>query len=100
MRCGPDPARSPEAGDAASRAGGPRSTTATRSGGHRTKRYEIRIRGDLGDGIVAALEGFTVEERPVETVLHGDVPDQAALHGVLERIESLGIELIEVRRLP
>ena len=35
-----------------------------------------------------------------ETVLHGPVADQAGLHGLLDRIQSLGLELIEVRRLP
>jgi hypothetical protein len=33
-------------------------------------------------------------------VLSGVVPDQAALHGVLSRIEAMGLELVEVRRLP
>jgi len=33
-------------------------------------------------------------------VLHGVLPDQAALHGVLAQIEALGLELLEVRRLP
>ena len=37
---------------------------------------------------------------PAETVLHGPVTDQAGLHGLLDRIQSLGLELIEVRRLP
>jgi hypothetical protein len=33
------------------------------------------------------------------TVLTGELPDQSALHGVLGRIETLGLELLEVRRL-
>jgi len=36
----------------------------------------------------------------VETVLHGDIRDQAELHGILDRVQGLGLELIEVRRLP
>jgi hypothetical protein len=37
---------------------------------------------------------------PVETVLHGEIRDQAELHGLLDRVQSLGLELVEVRRLP
>jgi hypothetical protein len=37
---------------------------------------------------------------PVSPILHGPVEDQAALYGLLERIQSLGLELVEVRRLP
>jgi hypothetical protein len=33
-------------------------------------------------------------------VLHGEVADQAALHGILDRVQALGLELIEVRQLP
>jgi hypothetical protein len=36
----------------------------------------------------------------VETVLHGPVRDQAELHGIIERVQALGLELMEVRRLP
>jgi hypothetical protein len=36
---------------------------------------------------------------PVDTVLEGTVDDGAALHGLLRRIEALGLELVEVRRL-
>ena len=37
---------------------------------------------------------------PVETVLHGPVRDQAELHGLIDRIQALGLELVEIRRLP
>ena len=62
--------------------------------------YEIRVRGRLSDSLVAAFEGLHASVEPVETVLHGPVEDQAALYGLLERIQDLGLELVEVRRLP
>ncbi len=65
-------------------------------------RYEFRIRGRVGSAILLALEeqGMHADVEPVETVLHGPVADQAALQGMLNRITSLGLELIEARRLP
>ena len=63
-------------------------------------RYEIRIKGRLSDSLIAAFEGLDATVEPVETVLHGPVADQAALYGLLDRIQALGLELIEVRRLP
>ena len=62
--------------------------------------YEIRIKGRLSDSLVAAFEGLTATVEPVETVLHGPVEDQSSLHGLLDRIQSLGLELVEIRRLP
>ena len=65
--------------------------------------YEIRVRGRLSDSLMAAFEGMraSVEPvEPVETVIHGPVQDQAALYGLLDQIQALGLELIEVRRLP
>jgi hypothetical protein len=62
--------------------------------------YEIRIKGRLSDSVVAAFEGLTATVEPVETVLHGPVADQSSLHGLLDRIQSLGLELVEIRRLP
>jgi hypothetical protein len=62
--------------------------------------YEIRVRGRLSDSLVAAFEGMNATVEPVETVLHGPVQDQAALYGLLDRIQALGLELLEVRRLP
>ena len=62
--------------------------------------YEIRVRGRLTDSLAAAFEGMRASVEPVETVLHGPVQDQAALYGLLQRIQALGLELVEVRRLP
>jgi hypothetical protein len=62
--------------------------------------YEIRVRGRLSDSLMAAFEGMRASVEPVETVLHGPVRDQAALYGLLDRIQDLGLELVEVRRLP
>ena len=60
-------------------------------------RYEIRIKGRVGDPVLASLAGMDARVRPAETVLRGELGDQAALHGVLARIAGLGLELIEVR---
>jgi hypothetical protein len=62
--------------------------------------YEIRIKGRLSDSLLAAFEGLTATVEPVETVLYGPVKDQSTLHGLLDRIQSLGLELVEIRRLP
>lgn len=69
------------------------------STGASTARYEIHIRGRVGDEVAAVFEGLTAEVLPVETVLHGDIRDQAELHGILDRVQGLGLELVEVRRL-
>jgi hypothetical protein len=61
--------------------------------------YEIRIKGRLSDSLSGAFEDFTAAVKPAETVMRGEVRDQSELHGLLERIQSLGLELIEVRRL-
>ena len=60
--------------------------------------YQIRVRGHLGAAMRRAFPGLNAETRGQDTLLLG-VADQAALHGVLARIEALGLELLEVRRL-
>ncbi len=62
--------------------------------------FEIRIKGKVSDATLSAFEGMHYAVQPVETVLTGPVPDQAALHAVLDQIQAFGLELIEVRRLP
>jgi hypothetical protein len=65
-----------------------------------TARYEIRIRGRVGDELASYVHDMSEEVLPVETVLRGEIVDQAALHGMLDRLEQLGLELVEVRQLP
>ncbi len=60
--------------------------------------YEVRIRGLLSERLLSACPEMHARMRDHETVLTGPLPDQSALHGVLGRIEALGLELLEVRR--
>src|SRR5438477_354326 len=62
-------------------------------------RYEIRIKGKLSATLQSTFEGMSAEFEPVETILSGVLEDQAALYGVLEHVQSLGLELVEVRRV-
>ena len=48
----------------------------------------------------SAFPALRAELRTNSTVPTGALPDQAALYGVLAQIEGLGLELLEVRRLP
>jgi hypothetical protein len=61
--------------------------------------YEIRIRGRVSDSVLASFNGLDADFEPAETVLHGSHLDQAALHGVLELVRQLGLELVEVRQI-
>lgn len=64
-----------------------------------TTDYEIRVSGLVPDSVLAEIEGVQVIVEPVQTVLRGPVVDQAALHGIINRLQRLGLDLIEVRRL-
>jgi hypothetical protein len=63
-------------------------------------KYEIRVRGRVGEALLESFEGLESDVEVAETRLHGPISDQAELHGLLHRIEAVGLELIEVRRLP
>jgi hypothetical protein len=64
-----------------------------------TIEYEIRVERYLGLGIKAIFPEFTITENNGNTLLHGFLPDQAALHGVLARIRDLGLVLISLTRI-
>jgi hypothetical protein len=72
--------------------------TSARNGSSR--QYEIWVRGHLGEMMRSAFPTLRAQPRGGDTVLTGVLPDQAALHGVLAEIEALGLELLELRRLP
>jgi len=61
-------------------------------------RYRILIAGELSDAAREEFNGWMLEPAGTETALIGDM-DQAALHGVLNRMRGFGLHLVEVRRL-
>jgi hypothetical protein len=63
-------------------------------------RYEIRCTGHLDARWIAWFDGLTVD-RDVDgtTRMSGTIVDQAALHGVLQRVRDLGLPLLSVNRL-
>lgn len=64
-------------------------------------RYEIRVKGRLGDRWSAWFDGMDVTTAgDGTTVITGPVVDQAALHGLLQRLRDVAIPLISLRELP
>jgi hypothetical protein len=61
--------------------------------------YEIRVIGIPPPEALLDFELLSASVEPVETVLHGPLRDQAALHGLLARLQTLGVKVVEVRRL-
>ena len=60
--------------------------------------YEVRIKGHLDDRWAEWLEGLTfTHASDGTTLLEGLLPDQAALHGVLNKIRDLGLPIISVQ---
>jgi hypothetical protein len=63
--------------------------------------FEIRVKGRLDPLWENWFEGFSVRYEGEEvTILCGPVPDQAFLHGILERIRDLNLHLLSVAEKP
>jgi hypothetical protein len=63
--------------------------------------YEIRVAGRLASRWSAWFDGLSVApETDGTTVLRGPVVDQAALHGVLQKLRDVGIPLVSLRQIP
>ena len=61
--------------------------------------YEITFAGEAVPAIVSAFEDFDVSVGAGITTLRAQLPDQAALHGTLNRVMSLGLELLQVKAI-
>jgi hypothetical protein len=62
--------------------------------------YEIRVDGHLGTRWAAWFDGLAItRESDGTTVLGGSVVDQAALHGLLQKLRDVGIPLISLRQV-
>ena len=60
--------------------------------------YQIRIQGALDQSWSDWFDGFTISRQNGETLLDGRVLDQAALHGILAKINDLGLSIVSVER--
>ena len=59
-------------------------------------RYQISVRGRLTERLGSAFAGMTMEPGAGQTVLAGEIRDQSHLYGILDRVRSLGLELVSV----
>ena len=72
----------------------------TASGGREPQRYEIRVRGPIGPTIMQEFPTLAEGRSGQDTLLVGSLPDHCALYGVIHQLEVLGLQLLEIRRLP
>jgi hypothetical protein len=63
-------------------------------------RYEIRVDGQMSETLTKAFPELESVVVPHQTVLVGQVVDEAQLYGLLARCQSLGLHVVEMRRLP
>jgi hypothetical protein len=67
---------------------------------HSPGRYEIRLRGRLDSRWAAWFDGLSLSsESDGTTIIGGPVVDQAALHGLLQKVRDLGLPLVSVTQV-
>jgi hypothetical protein len=67
---------------------------------HRPGQYEIRLQGHLNPRWAAWFDGLTLSvNSDGTTTIHGFVVDQAALHGLLQKVRDIGAPLISVTQV-
>ena len=65
----------------------------------RSQMYEITFTGEAGSALRAEFDDCEVTVGPGMTTLRAELPDQAALSGLVQRITGLGLEVIHVHRV-
>jgi hypothetical protein len=67
---------------------------------HDPGRYEIRLKGHLDSRWAAWFDGLTLtHESDGTTLIHSPVADQAALHGLLQKVRDVGLPLVSVTQV-
>jgi hypothetical protein len=67
---------------------------------HNPERYEIRLKGHLASRWAAWFDGLSLSnETDGTTIICGPVADQAALHGLLQKVRDLGLPLVSVTQV-
>jgi hypothetical protein len=61
-----------------------------------SRTYEITFAGEAGPILRAEFDDCELSVGSGTTTLHLEIPDQGALHGLLQRIAGFGLELIDV----
>ena len=62
--------------------------------------YEIRLKGHLDTRWAAWFDGLSLSlETDGTTIIRGPIPDQAALHGLLQKVRDVGLPLVSVNRV-
>ena len=68
--------------------------------GHQAGWYEIRLKGHLDTRWAAWFDGLSLtNESDGTTLIHGPVADQAALHGLLQKVRDVGLPLVSVTQI-
>ena len=62
--------------------------------------WEVRVRGPIPSAVLAELGAAGLTEEPAQTIMRTEPLDQAGLHGVLQRLRNLGLELLAIRTAP
>jgi hypothetical protein len=65
----------------------------------RSTPYQIRLKGALDSSWSDWFDGFTITVQGDETLLAGIVPDQSALHGILAKINDLGLPIVSIEKI-
>ena len=62
--------------------------------------YRIVVSAELSQRYAVAFEGMEMEVKNGRTILTGEIKDEPHLHGILDRIGSLGLRLLSVESFP